>query len=139
VIVATAPPTPEPTLNPAMHIGQSVPTTTGAVITVVQTAAAQSGNQFETPPPGGAWFAAEVKECAGTQTTFVSASAWSVKLADSTQVDGRYASEMSPAPELASTNLNPNSCTDGWVYFPLPAGAAPKEIHLLRADFYWTL
>lgn len=138
IIVSTPAPTPEPTLNPAQKIGQPVTTTTGATVVAEKAAPASSGNEFETPPPGGAFLGVEVKECAGNQTLFVSPSAWSVKLADNTQIDASLAVEMSPAPALNSTNLNPGGCTDGWVYFGLPAGSTPVQINLLKADFYWT-
>ena len=139
VIIATLPPTAEPTLNPAEAVGQAVTTTTQAVITVVRTAPAQTNFDYQSPPPGGSFLGAEVKACAGNQVLFVSPDAWSVKLADATQIDAQPMIEMAPSPELGSTNLNPGGCTDGWVYFALPAGAKPTEIHLLRADFYWTL
>lgn len=132
-------PTVVPTANPAAPVGTTVPTTTGDAITVERTAPAQSGNQFETPPPGGAFLGAEIKECAGTGVLLVEPPAWSVKLADATQVDGTLVVDASPNPALQATNLNPGACTDGWVYFPLPAAAHPIEIHLLRANFYWTL
>ena len=131
--------TPAPTLPPVNHVGDTVDTTTGAKITVVRLAPASSGNEFETPPPGGAFLGAEIKECAGSSVLLVEALEWSVKLADATQIDAGLGVDMTPSPALQSSNLNPDSCTDGWVYFPLPAGAAPKEIHLLKADFYWTL
>lgn len=137
--VYTPAPTPAPTLNPAEPVGAPVLTTTGATVIVEKTAAASSGNEFETPPPGGSFLAAEIKECAGNQTLFASPINWSVKLADSTQIDASYRSDMSPGPELEGTDLNPGGCTDGWIYFPIPAGGVPREIHLLRADFYWTL
>ena len=139
VTVYTPAPTPAPTLNPAYAVGQTVTTTTEAAITVVSTAPAQSGNQFETPPPGGSFFGAQIKECAGNQVLYVAPSTWSVKLADATQIDATFVVDGTPTPALQSTNLNPGSCTAGWIYFPLPAGAAPVEIHLLKADFYWTL
>lgn len=131
--------TPTATPAPATSIGQSVLTTDGNTVTVEKTAPASSGNMFETPPAGGAFFAAEIKECSGAQELTVNPAAWSAKLADATQIDATFGVEMSPNPELKLMDLNPNSCTDGWVYFPLPPNAAPKEIHLLRADFYWTL
>lgn len=131
--------TPFPTPNPATPIGQAVLTTTGAHITVEKTAPASSSNMFETSPPGGSFLGAEVKMCAGTDTLLVEPPNWSVKLADATQIDASLGVEMQPGPSLEASNLNPGSCTDGWVYFPLPPDAQPKEIHLLRADFYWTL
>lgn len=139
VIIATLPPTALPTLNPAEAVGQTVTTTTQAAVTVERTAPAQTSFDYQSPPPGGSFLAVEIKECAGNQVLFVSPDAWSVKLADATQVDAQLMIDMAPSPELASTNLNPGGCTDGWVYFPIPAGAHPIEIHLLRADFYWTL
>lgn len=132
-------PTVAPTATPVASVGTTVPTTAGDAITVERTAPAQSGNQFETPPPGGAFLGAEIKECAGTGVLLVEPPAWSVKLADATQVDGTLVVDASPNPALQATNLNPGACTDGWVYFPLPAAAHPIEIHLLRANFYWTL
>ena len=140
VIVATLPPTALPTLVPAEHIGDTVNTTTGAHVTVAQTAPASSGYAFQSPPAGGSFLAAEIRECAGNQILYVAPSEWSVRLADATQVDGLGAPfQMSPTPALQATDLNPAGCADGWVYFPLPPNAAPKEIHLLKADFYWTL
>ena len=136
---SAAPATSKPTPNPEFPVGAAVPTTAGDAITVVRTAPAQSGNEFETPPPGGAFLAAKIKECAGSGVLLVEPPAWSVKLADNTQIDAAVVVDGTPAPMLQATNLNPGACTDGWVYFPLPAGAHPIEIHLLRADFYWTL
>jgi hypothetical protein len=109
------------------------------VITVLQTATAHSGNEFETPPPGGHFLAVKVKECAGTTQEFVSESSWSVKLVDFTQVDAGFMSGATPGPELPSSNLQPSACTAGWVYFPLPPSPAVTEIHLNNADFFWTL
>ena len=133
--------TPAPTLIPtpqAQPVGQTVQTTTNAMITVEQTAPAH-GNEYETPPPGGRFLGAKIKECAGDSDIFVSPTSWNVKLADATQIDGTFLVDGQPGPDLMSTDLQGGSCTEGWVYFPLPHGAQPKEIHLQKADFFWTL
>jgi hypothetical protein len=120
-------------------IGDTVTTTTQATITVLQTAPASSGNQFETPPPGGHFLAAKIKECAGTQQEFVSDVAWSAKLADFTQIDATSLSGGSPGPGLPTSNVQPGACVAGWVYFPVPASPAVTEIHLSKADFFWVV
>jgi hypothetical protein len=138
VSIVTPAPTPIPTPS-GFAIGETVTTTTGAKITVLQTAPASSNNQFETPPPGGHFLAAKIRECAGTMQDFVSPVGWSVKLADDTQVDGTSLSGGSPGPELPSSNLQPGNCVAGWVYFPLPASPAAIAIVPHNSDFFWRL
>ena len=139
VTIVTATPTPVPTPS-GFSVGDTVDTTTGAKITVQQVVPASSTNEFETPPPGGRFRAAKVRECAGSSAIFTASEAWSMKLEDDTQVDGTSIAGANPNPELPTSNLQPGNCVAGWVYFALPPSPpAPVRIQLSNTDFFWTL
>ena len=131
-------PTPLPTPQ-GVPVGQTITTTTNATMTVEQTATADSGNDFETPPPGGSFLAAKVKICAGDQQEMSNPVGWYVKLADDTQVSGTFMTDATPGPALPIDNVQPGSCVAGWLYFPLPASPSPVEIAPKNSDFFWTL
>ena len=150
--VATVQPTPEGTATPAatntptplsaQALGTPVLTTDGLTVTALKYRHVSSNNQFETPPPGGYFAAADVRECAGTTAITVSGSDWSLIDADQSQISGQYSASLVnlPGPELQlMTHLNPGQCVSGWVEFIVPGATTPIEVQPKGADYYWIL
>lgn len=138
---STPAPTPAPT--PAgVPVGMTVPTTTGEtyqVITFKQNV--RSNNEFHTPPPGGSFAAAQVKQCAGPSTpSSANPYGWKVSMSDFSQVTGESTDLLDvPGASLNVTSLQPGQCVAGWVAFTIPGGVTPKQISLSKSDFFWVL
>jgi hypothetical protein len=140
-------PTPTPLPTPqGVPVGTTVPTTTGnsfQVIAYLNHVA--SNNQFNVPPAGGFFAAANVKECASTANSAsppiaANPAAWRLVMSDASQADGSNADLLSvPGSPLHFTQLSPGQCISGWVAFSVPGGAVPTEVQLSNTDWYWLL
>jgi hypothetical protein len=137
----TLPPTDTPTPGPTgVAIGTPVITTAGdTYLVIAYKARVTSNNEFNTPPPGGWFAAADVKICAGSTQVLADAANWSLGLADDSQIQGESSGLVNvPGADFPFENLNPGSCISGWVAFSVPGGTVVKIVPQ-NSDFYWTV
>jgi hypothetical protein len=140
--VPTIAPTPVPTTAPPQTLGTPVLTTAGdTYLVIAYKPRVSSNNPYNTPPPGGNFAAADVKECAGQNgTKNASYLDWSLGLADDSQVPGTDPSlvNVPGAAFPGNESLNPGSCVSGWVEFDVPSGGgAAAKIAPANSDFFW--
>ena len=120
----------------------TVTTSTGDTYTVLAFQTVQSKNDLNTPVPGGAFSAADIKECAGSgQTLTTNPTEWTADFSGNEQSDGRDASLVatpgSALPTMAT--VNSGQCVDGWVVFSRFADGTGRDIKLNGTDFSWTV
>jgi hypothetical protein len=123
-------------------LGTTATTSTGDKYTVLAFQTVQSKNNLNTPSPGGAFSAADIKECAGAGHTLTTdPTEWTADFSGNEQAPGRDASLVAtPGPPLPTTaTVNSGQCVDGWVVFTRFADGIGREITLNRTDIRWTL
>ncbi|MGH7721491.1 MAG: hypothetical protein ACRENL_01480 [Candidatus Dormibacteria bacterium] len=124
-----------------LAIGQTEATTTGDSYTLVAyKAAVASNNEFNTPPAGGRFAAADVKLCAGSAGLLANPTDFAVGFADASQVSGGDASLLAvPGATLSLGQVQPGQCVSGWVSFTIPTAAPATKVLLSNSDFYWSV
>jgi hypothetical protein len=93
-----------------------------------------------TPNPGGAFFAANVQECAGSGPAItVDPTAWTSVFSGSDQAQGRDASTVATdgPPLTAGATVAPAQCVGGWVAFTGFADDTGREVHITGVDSFW--
>lgn len=120
--------------------GAAITSSTGASYTVRALQAVQARSGASTPDPGGAYFAADVQECAGSGPALTSdPTAWTAVFSGNEEAEGRDASDVATAgPPLATGTVSPGACVAGWVAFTGFADSIPREVHLAGLSSWWT-
>lgn len=120
--------------------GLTITSATGAMYTVLALQAVQPKRGTNTPNPGGAYFAANVQECAaGGPALTTDPTAWMAVFSGNEQAQGRDARDVVTAgPPLATgAILSPGVCAAGWVAFTAFADSIPREVHLTGLSSGW--
>jgi hypothetical protein len=130
-------PTPSATSKP---LGTTITTASGTY-TVLAFQPVQPKSQANTPNPGGAFFAADVKECSRSgQPLAADPTQWLAVFSGNEQADGRDASRVAtPGAPLATATVNPGQCVEGWVAFTGFADGIPREVHLTGVNSWWSV
>lgn len=139
---ATATPAATQPANGPRALGASVTTSTGDTYTVLAFQTVQSKNNLNTPAPGGAFSAADIKECAGSgQTLTTNPTEWTADFSGNEQSAGRDASLVAiPGPALPATaTVSSGQCVEGWVLFSRFADGLGRDVTLNGTDFSWTV
>lgn len=138
---ATAAATQQPANGPRA-LGTAVTTLTGDTYTVLAFQTVQSKNGLNTPAPGGAFSAADIKECAGSGQTLTSnPTEWTADFSGNEQSAGRDAGQVATPgaalPTLAT--VSSGQCVVGWVVFTRFADGTGRTVTLNGTDFSWTV
>jgi hypothetical protein len=123
-------------------LGTTVTTSAGDTYTVLAFQTVQSKNELNTPAPGGAFSAADIKECAGGgQTLTTNPTEWTAEFSGNEQSAGRDASLVATPgaalPTLAT--VNSGQCVVGWVVFTRFADGTGRTVMLNGAGFWWSV
>jgi hypothetical protein len=120
--------------------GSTITSATGAQYTVLAFQAVSAKNGASTPNAGGAFFAANVQECAGSGPALTTdPTAWTAVFSGNEQAQGRDAGGVStPGPPLATgATVAPGLCAGGWVAFTGFADGIPREVHRTGLESWW--
>ncbi len=120
--------------------GSTITSPTGAQFTVLAFQAVSAKSGASTPNAGGAFFAANVQECAGSGPTLTTdPAAWMAVFSGNEQAQGRDArSVATPGPPLATgATVATGLCAGGWVAFTGFADGIPREVHRMGLDSWW--
>jgi hypothetical protein len=123
-------------------LGTTITTSVGDAYTVLAEKPVQSKSQLNTPAPGGAFSAADIKECAGSgQTLTTNPTDWTLDLSGNYQAPGHDASLVAtPGAALpTSATVNSGQCVEGWVAFTGFADGIAHEVLLNGTNFRWTV
>jgi hypothetical protein len=123
-------------------LGTTVTTSTGDTYTVLAFQTVQSKNDLNTPVPGGAFSAADIKECAGSgQTLTTNPAEWTADFSGNEQSAGHDAGQVAtpgaPLPTLAT--VSSGQCVVGWVVFTRFADGIGHTVMLNGAGFWWSV
>jgi hypothetical protein len=138
---ATAAATPTLAEGP-QALGTTVTTSAGDTYTVLAFQTVQSKNELNTPAPGGAFSAADVKECAGSgHTLTTNPTEWTAVFSGNEESAGRDASLVATPGAAFPTGATVNSgqCVVGWVVFTRFADGIGRTVMLNGAGFSWTV
>jgi hypothetical protein len=132
-----------PTSGTGAHpLGTTVTTSAGDSFAVLAFQPVQGKDASSTPPPGGAFGAADIKECSGNgHTLTTNPKEWSATYTEGNQADGRDASLVAipGAPLPTSTTVASGQCAEGWVVFTGFADGTALKVQRTGADFWWTV
>ena len=121
--------------------GTTITASSGAMYTVLAWQPVQSKSATaNTPAPGGAFFGANVRECAGSGPALTTdPTAWSALLSGNEEAEGRDASLVAtPGPPLATgATVASGQCVEGWVVFNGFADGIGRQVHLASVDSFW--
>jgi hypothetical protein len=121
--------------------GTIITASSGATYTVLAWQQVQSKSATaNTPAPGGAFFGANVRECAGSGPALATdPTAWSALLSGGEPADGRDASLVAtPGPPLATgATVVSGQCVEGWVVFNGFADGIGRQVHVANVDSFW--
>lgn len=126
----------------AQALGTTITTLGGDTFTVLAFQPVQAKGQLNTPAPGGAFSAADIKECAGSgQTVTTDPTEWTVDFSGNNQAQGRDASLVAtPGAALPSlTTVSSGQCVDGWIAFTGFADGIARDIHLNGLASWWAV
>jgi hypothetical protein len=138
---ATAAATQQPANGPRA-LGTAVTTSAGDTYTVLAFQTVESKNGLNTPAPGGAFSAADIKECAGNgHTLTTNPTDWTAVFSGNEESAGRDASLVATPgaafPTLAT--VNSGQCVVGWVVFTRFADGIGRTVMLNGAGYSWTV
>jgi len=116
-------------------------TTPSGIYTVLALQPVQPKSNADTPNPGGAFFAADVRECSGSgQSLAVDPTQWLAVFSGNNQAQGRDASGVAtPGAPLTAATVTPGQCVEGWVAFTGFADGSAREVHLTGASSWWAV
>jgi hypothetical protein len=121
--------------------GTTITASSGAMYTVLAWQPVQSKSATaNTPAPGGAFFAANVQECAGSGPALTTdPTAWMALLSGNEEAEGRDASLVAtPGPPLATgATVASGQCVEGWVAFTGFADGIGRQVHITGVDSFW--
>ncbi len=120
--------------------GTTIATSSGAMYTVLAWQQVQPKTGTDTPSPGGAFFAANVQECAGSGPALTTdPTAWTALLSGGEQAVGRDATRLAtPGPPLATgATVASGQCVGGWVGFNGFADGIGRQVHFTAVDSFW--